>query len=465
MNELVTNSAPVVCPSPFIYQGGPYFGNPPIPTQTFYQPSVTNGVVAPHSPSSKDLSKVRAAAPIAATNGTAGKSPIPSVDMRPPFYPPPQYVDTHLASVVTRTSSNDSQIPFSNNTIIDANRAAPSVAILQPNDPMAMAQQTSYGPIQFTPFPGHFIPGTFPGQHIYPPVLISHPSFGFFYQQGVPSQQVPNSSMAPSMPNNKSFDGVQASSDQPRQDSPKQAGNEDVSVEQRSEEGKMAVANNVEVAAEGVGETNADQVANNVNNGGSAQQNDQTQAAETQQSDSELVSDAVNSTNASSLSDGVSGANVYASGQSSNGGPKSWADLFKDNSSVSYLHNSVMTSSISSTSSSALSPGNNGLANSNLMSADEMPSTFANLNLFSNENDAQLCIPSTTLRVGTRDDPFSWKLARKIRDIQLKHSLPYVIPRGFVNRGNWCYINSVGHVIECVNVVSRALFCPVSLLV
>lgn len=39
-------------------------------------------------------------------------------------------------------------------------------------------------------------------------------------------------------------------------------------------------------------------------------------------------------------------------------------------------------------------------------------------------------------------DEFAPKLAKKIQEITLKHSLPFLRSRGFINRGNGCYINA-----------------------
>lgn len=39
-------------------------------------------------------------------------------------------------------------------------------------------------------------------------------------------------------------------------------------------------------------------------------------------------------------------------------------------------------------------------------------------------------------------DKMAPKLAQKINSRNLKHSLPLLRPRGFINKGNWCYINS-----------------------
>ena len=50
-----------------------------------------------------------------------------------------------------------------------------------------------------------------------------------------------------------------------------------------------------------------------------------------------------------------------------------------------------------------------------------------------------------------KEDSVALNLAKKLRDsIQLKHSLPTIMPCGLVNRGNWCYVNAVS-----VNVLSH----------
>ncbi|KAH9529876.1 Ubiquitin carboxyl-terminal hydrolase 10 [Dermatophagoides farinae] len=42
-----------------------------------------------------------------------------------------------------------------------------------------------------------------------------------------------------------------------------------------------------------------------------------------------------------------------------------------------------------------------------------------------------------------KNDPIAFKLAKRLRDnIHLKHSLPTIMPRGLINRGNWCYVNA-----------------------
>lgn len=39
-------------------------------------------------------------------------------------------------------------------------------------------------------------------------------------------------------------------------------------------------------------------------------------------------------------------------------------------------------------------------------------------------------------------DKMATRYSRKINDIKLKHSLPFIKPRGFINKGNGCYINA-----------------------
>ncbi|OTF76633.1 hypothetical protein BLA29_003687 [Euroglyphus maynei] len=45
--------------------------------------------------------------------------------------------------------------------------------------------------------------------------------------------------------------------------------------------------------------------------------------------------------------------------------------------------------------------------------------------------------------VPMKNDAIAFKLAKRLRDtIHLKHSLPTIMPRGLINRGNWCYVNA-----------------------
>lgn len=144
----------------------------------------------------------------------------------------------------------------------------------------------------------------------------------------------------------------------------------------------------------------------------------------------------VSATQTSSLNSSTSPTD---STSNSSSGQKSWASLFKGSSGAS-IHNSLITSS--NHSSSALTSGpivsqnyNNSL---NLSESDSPLNSSVVLNCES-ERCAQIqCIPMC-------NDPFARKLAKKVKDLNLKHFLPYLIPYGLVNRGNWCYINAVSH--------------------
>ena len=108
---------------------------------------------------------------------------------------------------------------------------------------------------------------------------------------------------------------------------------------------------------------------------------------------------------------------------------RSWASLFKKISLAS--HNSVMINSIP----------NSVLENTSTHNShhESSPINTISLNHVDNcESDAQISV------IPLSQDSFATtKLVSKLRKISLKHSLPYLIPCGFVNRGNWCYINAV----------------------
>jgi hypothetical protein len=110
---------------------------------------------------------------------------------------------------------------------------------------------------------------------------------------------------------------------------------------------------------------------------------------------------------------------------------KSWADLFKGSSSAS-IHSSHIQSSYSSNTSVFTGP----LVPNNYNSS-EIDNKLSACDVNNSESDAQI------QSIPMRSDPFARKLSKRLRDISLKHSLPYLIPCGFVNRGNWCYINAV----------------------
>ena len=177
---------------------------------------------------------------------------------------------------------------------------------------------------------------------------------------------------------------------------------------------------------------------NNENNNGFENNSD------LQSNESKDNNKSVNSSQATSASTTITSAinqksisgqvNVWSMGGNSQ---RSWADLFKDSSSAS-IHNSLISSSNETssvlTTGSLVSHSYNNIA---LSESDSHLNSSINSVVISCESEAQIqCIPM-------RNDSFARKLAKRIKEITLKHSLPYLIPSGFVNRGNWCYINAV----------------------
>lgn len=141
-----------------------------------------------------------------------------------------------------------------------------------------------------------------------------------------------------------------------------------------------------------------------------------------QQQISPLISSASSSSTTTST-------NVCTSGGNHN---KSWADLFKGSSSAS-IHSSHIQSSYSSNTCSVFT----GPLVPNSYNSSENDNKLSACDVNNSESDAQI------QSIPMRSDPFARKLSKRLRDISLKHSLPYLIPCGFVNRGNWCYINAV----------------------
>ena len=141
-------------------------------------------------------------------------------------------------------------------------------------------------------------------------------------------------------------------------------------------------------------------------------------------------------TQSSSLSSSTSPTDTTGAAYAS-GSQKSWADLFKKGSSGASIHNSLITSS--NHSSSALTSGPIVSQNYNSLNLSESDSPLNSSVVLNCESErcAQIqCIPMC-------NDPFARKLAKRVKEMNLKHFLPYLIPYGLVNRGNWCYINAV----------------------
>ena len=139
----------------------------------------------------------------------------------------------------------------------------------------------------------------------------------------------------------------------------------------------------------------------------------------TDSSDNAMPSADANSVNRST-SPSATATNTSAN---MSGGPKrAWADLFKPNSSTS---NSYISSNHAS---SALTSGPI-VSQSFINSLSESDSPL-NSSVIVSESDRSAQIQSIPMR----NDPFARKLAKRVKDMHLKHFLPFLIPYGLVNR-------------------------------
>ncbi|RWS29170.1 ubiquitin carboxyl-terminal hydrolase-like protein 4 [Leptotrombidium deliense] len=114
-------------------------------------------------------------------------------------------------------------------------------------------------------------------------------------------------------------------------------------------------------------------------------------------------------------------------------GTRSWADLFKGHDAANIYNTTslVLPSQINS------QPSQN----------DSFPGDNTSLATVADSN----CKLLDAQNIALNEDSLVHKLGKKLREINLKHSLPFLIPRGFVNRGNWCYINAT---------LQALLYCP-----
>lgn len=159
----------------------------------------------------------------------------------------------------------------------------------------------------------------------------------------------------------------------------------------------------------------------------------------TDSSTSSLSPSINNSLNQSSTS---SSSGVYTSSSSST---RSWADLFKarnSNHNSSNYSNAFITSSSQICNATQISP--RSFVNE-VQSEDNVNQTINN-----SINIKKLHEASSGFKV-FQEDALANKLGKRLKDIHLKHSLPYLMPRGFINRGNWCYINAT---------LQALLYCP-----
>ena len=126
----------------------------------------------------------------------------------------------------------------------------------------------------------------------------------------------------------------------------------------------------------------------------------------------------------------------------SDGGARSWADLFKSSQNkvpvvkpVFLNHSDPEDTATTLFSSRDFEPTLNSSAPSRQNKRSPVSSSSK----------------SSVEVVGFDQDPVAPKLARRLKDYRSKHSLPFLIPRGFTNQGNYCYINST---------LQALLYCP-----
>lgn len=113
---------------------------------------------------------------------------------------------------------------------------------------------------------------------------------------------------------------------------------------------------------------------------------------------------------------------------------KSWADLFKRTGLTSIGQMSMMDAEqfISSSEDS----DEDSESKSTVMQNEGQTSTLANSASTTFKEQRSQDIAKRAL------DKTASKLAQVVSSINLKHSLPFLKPRGFVNKGNGCYINA-----------------------
>lgn len=116
---------------------------------------------------------------------------------------------------------------------------------------------------------------------------------------------------------------------------------------------------------------------------------------------------------------------------------RSWADLFKSNKDIKCNKPNTDLSIASKTS------------DLNLFSTNDFEPLGQHQieSILKNTSKLQQTIKSVPLE----EDEIFPKLAKKISNLVLKHSLPLLDPRGFKNQSNWCYINSI---------LQALLYCP-----
>jgi len=117
--------------------------------------------------------------------------------------------------------------------------------------------------------------------------------------------------------------------------------------------------------------------------------------------------------------------------------PRSWADLFKSNNMNFSKPSKILIDDSSNTSNNLF----------NTTDFEPLGHQIDSIVKLTTRNPQQQTIKS----VPVEEDAMFPKLSKKLKELNLKHSLPLLVPRGFTNRSNWCYINSI---------LQALLYCP-----
>jgi hypothetical protein len=131
-----------------------------------------------------------------------------------------------------------------------------------------------------------------------------------------------------------------------------------------------------------------------------------------------------------------------------NGGARSWADLFRSNRAKSLSIVSKPVQSDLATDSASIFNNKDFEHSLSASSAATVASSEASRK---KRNNFSASIESGNNRtvISAEQDSVARKLARKLKDYRGKHSLPFLIPRGFANHGNYCYINATLQALLC----------------
>ncbi|XP_054165400.1 ubiquitin carboxyl-terminal hydrolase 10-like isoform X2 [Oppia nitens] len=418
MTQNMSNGAPVVCappPQQYIYQTQPqyqYQSQPQIANH-YYQMSHNGAPIVLNT--GKDMNKVRQSVP-GINTGKSGKI---HNDIRAPFYSSNQY----------------QEIP----QLIDANRTSQAIV----SD--TIVTMPSVQPM-FTPGFSHILP-PFAGAQMY---LIATPE-GSYITYGLPqnvpitqTQQLSGPHTATNGETNSAnsckvpLNGFNAVENEIERCNDNQLSDE-LSEEPNSESNNdfNDNINDNEIEIQDYNENTETNIDTNDASDVKVSDNDAIESVESEETlrespeieNNNLVDSTQTSTSAPTTPPANSTSNVWA-----NKTNRLWADLFKDSSAPN--HPSLMSSNLSSQTTGGLTTGSIVSHNYNDYNLSESDSHLNSSFVNNSESEAQI------KRIPINCDSFARKLSKKVKEMHLKHFLPYLIPAGLVNRGNWCYINA-----------------------